>query len=113
MESILLCGGGSAVPGLGARLLRDVRGRIPASTSLQLLQPPDYMPSQTLRYASWLGGAVLSKVCLYASLNSMSLCNCQYALWHTCTQHDRISIVCCTPWIRIGLQPACMAGCHA
>ena len=62
MESILVCGGGSAVPGLGPRLLREVRGRVPASIAPQLLQPPDYMPSQTLRYATWMGGAVLSKV---------------------------------------------------
>ena len=62
MESMLVCGGGSAISGLGPRVLREVRGRVPASVTPQQLLPPDYMPSQTLRFATWMGGAVLAKV---------------------------------------------------
>ncbi|KAK9805370.1 hypothetical protein WJX73_007756 [Symbiochloris irregularis] len=62
MESLMLCGGGSLVGGMSGRLLREVRARSPASAAPQMLPLPDYMPALTLRYANWMGGAVLSKV---------------------------------------------------
>ena len=66
MESLLLCGGGSMVPGLSGRLVREVRGRAPASSAPQMLPLPEYMPATTSRYANWMGGAVLAKVGSYA-----------------------------------------------
>ncbi len=62
VEGMLLCGGGSSVPGVGARLLREVRALCPAALSPGLCGIPEYMPEGTLRHAAWMGGAVLARV---------------------------------------------------
>ena len=62
VESLLVCGGGSAVPGLAARLVRELHARLLSTTAPKLLQLPEYMPPHTLACASWMGGAVLAKV---------------------------------------------------
>jgi len=59
---MLLCGGGSMFPGVGARLLREVRALAPAQLSPGLCGIPEYMPEGTLRHAAWEGGAVLARV---------------------------------------------------
>ena len=62
LESLLVCGGGSAVPGLAPRLVRELHSRLLSATAPKLLQLPEYMPPHTLACASWMGGAVLAKV---------------------------------------------------
>ena len=57
-----MCGGGSAVPGIGPRLLREVGSLAPPSLQPALCPTPEYMPSYSVRMAAWMGGAVLSKV---------------------------------------------------
>ena len=57
-----MCGGGSAVPGLAPRLVRELHSRLLGATAPKLLQLPEYMPPHTLACASWMGGAVLAKV---------------------------------------------------
>ena len=57
-----MCGGGSAVPGMAARLVRELHARLLSTTAPKLLQLPEYMPPHTLACASWMGGAVLAKV---------------------------------------------------
>jgi actin-related protein len=62
VEGLLLCGGGSSAPGLGARLLRELRALVPAQLSPTLCGVPAYLPEGTLRHAAWTGGAVLARV---------------------------------------------------
>ena len=72
-ENLLLCGGGSSIPGLTARFLRDIRGLLPSSLQPSMCPVPEYMQQQqqqqqhhhhTCKYAPWIGGAVLAKVIL-------------------------------------------------
>ena len=62
LDNVLICGGGSAVQGLPQRLLRQLRMSLPPSTVPGLSQVPEYMNTDTLRFAAWTGGAILSKV---------------------------------------------------
>ncbi len=62
VENIFVCGGGSAVPGVGTRLLREIGALAQPSLQPALCPVPEYMPSYTVRMAAWMGGAVLSKV---------------------------------------------------
>ncbi|PRW56504.1 actin-related 7 [Chlorella sorokiniana] len=62
LEGMMLCGGGSSIPGLAARLLREMRGLAPQSIAPGIYGVPDYMPEATLRHAAWMGGAVLARV---------------------------------------------------
>ncbi|KAK9908828.1 hypothetical protein WJX75_003441 [Coccomyxa subellipsoidea] len=62
VENIFVCGGGSAVPGIGPRLLREVGSLAPPSLQPALCPTPEYMPSYSVRMAAWMGAAVLSKV---------------------------------------------------
>ncbi|PSC72499.1 Actin-related 7 [Micractinium conductrix] len=62
LEGLLLCGSGSSVPGLGARLLRELRALSPPQLAPALCAVPQYMPEGTLRHAAWMGGAVLARV---------------------------------------------------
>lgn len=59
---MLLCGGGSSAPGLGARLLREVRALAPLNLAPGLYGVPEYLPEGALRHAAWMGGAVLARV---------------------------------------------------
>eukprot|EP00884_Botryococcus_braunii_P003669 jgi/Botrbrau1/13302/Bobra.27_2s0021.1 len=61
LEAILICGGGSCVPGLSARLLAEMKELCPPSVLPALLTVPEYMPENTLRYSVWMGGAIVSK----------------------------------------------------
>lgn len=47
MESIFICGGGSAVPGVGPRLLQDISAHLLPSTQPALCPLPEYMPEHT------------------------------------------------------------------
>ena len=59
---MVVCGGGSAVPGIGQKLCRELRQMLPPSMPPCACAVPEYMPPTTLQYAAWFGGAVLSKV---------------------------------------------------
>lgn len=62
LEGMMVCGGGSSVPGLGGRLLKEVRGLTTQQITPLLCSLPEYMPEGTLRHAAWMGGAVLARV---------------------------------------------------
>ena len=62
LEGLLVCGGGSSPPGLGLRLLRDLRQMLPPSFSPGLIQAPEYAPSGTLKHSVFIGGAIVAKV---------------------------------------------------
>lgn len=59
---MLVCGGGSAAPGLPARLVREVRALCPQNVAPGVYGVPEYMPETTPRHAAWMGGAVLARV---------------------------------------------------
>lgn len=61
-ENMLLCGGGSRVPGLSAKFAGEMQSVSPASLQPAMCTSPDYMPEKTLHYSSWMGAAILSKV---------------------------------------------------
>lgn len=61
-ENMLLCGGGSRVPGLSAKFAAEMQSVSPASLQPAMCTSPDYMPEKTLHYSSWMGAAILSKV---------------------------------------------------
>ena len=44
MESIFICGGGSAVPGVGPKLLQSISAHLPPSAQPVLCPVPEYMP---------------------------------------------------------------------
>jgi actin-related protein 7 len=62
LESVLLCGGGSGVQGLGKRLETELHELVPPSTKPEVVMAPDYLPASTLKHAAWCGAAVLAKV---------------------------------------------------
>lgn len=68
LDSVLVCGGGSGVPGIAQRLCRELRQLLPPSMTPVAASVPEYMPAATLQHSSWMGGAVLSKVRLLSSL---------------------------------------------
>ena len=61
-ENMLLCGGGSGIPGLHALFAAEMQSVSPPSLQPTICSCPDYMPENTLRYSSWMGAAILSKV---------------------------------------------------
>ena len=61
-ENMLLCGGGSSIPGLGGQFAAEVQAVCLPSLQPAMCTCPDYMPESTLRYSSWMGAAILSKV---------------------------------------------------
>mmetsp|Transcript_15911 Transcript_15911/g.34353 ORF Transcript_15911/g.34353 Transcript_15911/m.34353 type:complete len:377 (+) Transcript_15911:10-1140(+) len=63
-ESLLVCGGGSGIPGVSGRILKEVKSLAPPSTSLGMCAIPEYLPQRTCKFAAWVGGAVVAKVVL-------------------------------------------------
>ncbi|KAL3132514.1 hypothetical protein ABBQ32_009057 [Trebouxia sp. C0010 RCD-2024] len=61
-ENMLLCGGGSRVPGLSAKFAAEMQSVSPPSLQPAMCNCPDYMPEKTLHYSSWMGAAILSKL---------------------------------------------------
>eukprot|EP00191_Tetraselmis_sp_GSL018_P016556 CAMPEP_0177579642 /NCGR_PEP_ID=MMETSP0419_2-20121207/1078_1 /TAXON_ID=582737 /ORGANISM="Tetraselmis sp., Strain GSL018" /LENGTH=245 /DNA_ID=CAMNT_0019068341 /DNA_START=86 /DNA_END=825 /DNA_ORIENTATION=- len=61
-EHLILCGGLSGLPGIGERLMQELRLLAPPSTIPTLYPFPDYMPDHTKNCSVWMGGAILSKV---------------------------------------------------
>ena len=63
-EALMVCGGGSNVAGLAARVVAEGGGSLPPSHPAPppLLAVPDYCPSQMLSTAAWAGGAILARV---------------------------------------------------
>lgn len=61
LESLLVCGGGSIVPGLPQRILRELCAQLPPSTGPALVQAPEYAFEGMLQVAAWTGGAIISK----------------------------------------------------
>jgi hypothetical protein len=52
LESVLVCGGGSAAPGASQRVLRDLRALAPPSFTPAPVVLPEYMPAATPRCAA-------------------------------------------------------------
>ncbi len=71
-ENILLCGGGSCIPDLGTRFVTELQSVSPPSLQPAMCPCPDYMPEHTLKYSSWMGAAILSKVCLLQTTNGIT-----------------------------------------
>jgi actin-related protein 7 len=67
LENILVCGGGSAIPGVPARILRDVKALVHPSAQPALCPVPEYLPKSTSVLAPWMGAAVLGKTLLMQS----------------------------------------------
>ena len=65
-ENMLLCGGGSSIPELGTKFVAELQSVSPPSLQPAMCSCPDYMPEHTLKYSSWMGAAILSKVCFLA-----------------------------------------------
>ena len=61
MESIFICGGGSAVPGVGPRLLQEISAHLLPSMQPVLCPLPEYMPEHASKVAASMGAAALSK----------------------------------------------------
>lgn len=61
-ENILLCGGGSCIPDFGTRFVTELQSVSPPSLQPAMCPCPDYMPEHTLKYSSWMGAAILSKM---------------------------------------------------
>ncbi|GBG62074.1 hypothetical protein CBR_g28550 [Chara braunii] len=61
LENIVLCGGGSVIPGLDSRFLREISVLAPPSMRPAVVKPPDYMPENTVKYSAWIGGSILAK----------------------------------------------------
>lgn len=68
-ENILLCGGGSCIPDLSTRFVTELQSVAPPSLQPAMCPCPDYMPEHTLKYSSWMGAAILSKVGLLQAIN--------------------------------------------
>ncbi|KAK9819458.1 hypothetical protein WJX74_007996 [Apatococcus lobatus] len=62
LETLLVCGGGSSIPGIIRRLVSELHQLCPPSITPQPVTCPEYMPEQSVRYSSWMGGAILSKI---------------------------------------------------
>ena len=61
-ENVLLCGGGSSIPGIDAKFAAELQSVSPPSLPPAMCSCPDYMPDHTPKYSSWMGAAILSKV---------------------------------------------------
>lgn len=61
-ENMLLCGGGSSIPELGTKFVAELQSVSPPSLQPAMCSCPDYMPEHTLKYSSWMGAAILSKM---------------------------------------------------
>lgn len=62
LENLVVHGGGSAISGLDERIVAEVSATAPGSSRVSTVRAPDYMPDCCLQHATWLGGAILSKV---------------------------------------------------
>jgi actin-related protein 7 len=62
LENIHLVGGGATIPGLGTRVIQEVRQLTNGNFTPNTTPIPEYMPRTTTKYAAWLGGAVVAKV---------------------------------------------------
>lgn len=62
LENVVICGGGSVIPGMTQRCLRDMRALLPPTSQPVVVSRPEYMPPSTMRHSVWMGGAVLAKV---------------------------------------------------
>mmetsp|Transcript_30772 Transcript_30772/g.56002 ORF Transcript_30772/g.56002 Transcript_30772/m.56002 type:complete len:461 (-) Transcript_30772:236-1618(-) len=63
LEGVFACGGGAQVPGLSARLVREIRAGVPPTMTVSLSAVPEYLPvNAVVPYASWVGAAVLARV---------------------------------------------------
>jgi len=57
----MLCGGVSAIPGLQGRFISEMQQLCPMAFKPGIVKCPEYMPSKTTKYSSWLGAAILGK----------------------------------------------------
>ena len=61
LEGVVLSGGGGALRGTSSRLVRDLTAAAPSHVRPAAVAPPEYMHSETLRYAPFVGGCILAK----------------------------------------------------
>lgn len=61
-ENILLCGGGSSIPGLQQRFVREMKMLSPLGSAPAVCGVAEYLPAGTQRHAAWAGGAVMARV---------------------------------------------------
>lgn len=61
-ENVLLCGGGSLIPGLPERVLSELMALAHPSVPPALCHIPEYLPTRAAQHTAWTGGAVLAKV---------------------------------------------------
>ena len=88
-ENILLCGGGSGIAGLHALFAAEMQTVSPPSLQPTMCSCPDYMPESTLRYSSWMGAAILSKVRpVQGATVIILLCHDKCSGAHEVYQHD-------------------------
>lgn len=62
VENVLVCGGGACIPGIGERVVQDMRAQLPNSLVPTLCQMPEYMLVQSQQFVPWIGGAVMAKL---------------------------------------------------
>lgn len=62
-----MCGGGSAVPGVGPRLLQSITANLPPSMQPVLLPVPEYMPEHAgriwIRLTSLIACSIFPEFC--------------------------------------------------
>lgn len=61
-SQVVLAGGTTLLPGLGDRLLYEVRQRAPAATSIRIAAPPDRLTT------AWTGGSILASLATFRSM---------------------------------------------
>lgn len=104
-ENVLVCGGGSAVTGLGAAVVAEMQSVSTPSLQPALCNCPDYMPEHTLKHSSWMGAAILSKVTM-TTVNDCKMIGMQgiaYVQIETC-YHLKLPALC----IALPLRGCCV-----
>lgn len=61
-SNIVLSGGTTLLPGLGDRLLHEVRGRAPERTRIRISAPPER------RESAWVGGSILASLATFKNM---------------------------------------------
>jgi centractin len=61
-SNIVLSGGSTLLPGLGDRLLYEVRSRAPERTRIRISAPPERKES------AWVGGSILASLATFKNM---------------------------------------------
>lgn len=71
-DTIVVCGGGSYTKGLPSRVAAEVAAISPLNYRLEATGAPEYMPDNTLHFASWYGAAIASKAVFQSNMQYMT-----------------------------------------